>query len=757
MNNSVNVIVWAKKLSEAQNSTITSTVNSFKCFDQIQNGILELKKNHFDLVLIFLDDFKDFALSVLTDVKKENANIPIIVIVSSELQQFDFLQKGASTCITFEQFTPLVFKVLIGNSIKISELNRQVKDSKSQLKKLENRLSTIIGNTPMILFMLDLKGVFKLGLGKLWEQFKVDKQFVLGQNIGFVYQNYPEFINAFEKSVKGGVQKTVIHLNTIVFEIILTPVLDNKNEVKEILGVAHDITERAKGENSLIRAKKIAENTAKIKQEFIANMSHEIRTPMNAIVGFSGLLEETKLNNIQQDYVQSIKLSGENLLNLINSILDFSVIESGKISVNEEVFELSQVLNSIEKVLFISIKKKKILFEINLSSELPKELIGDPNLLNQVMVNLLSNAVKFTEKGKVCLNVNVLSRKKNELQMEFVVSDTGIGIPNVMLDKVFDSFTQVNPESNRKHGGTGLGLSIVKNIVQQLHGKISLQSELGKGTLFKVVIPFNTNESISTESSLPILPVDFSSQLKGLRILLAEDNTMNQKLVIMILKKFDVQIDLAETGIEALKAIKSNEYDMVLMDIQMPEMDGIEATKIIRNDFSEDKKNIPIIALTAHAFQEELDKCIEVGMNACVIKPIETNLFLKTIVANVQKSKQSLVMDISYLKDLSGDDEQMLKDIILTYQIEMPEIIHELNLALGKLDAKQLGRMAHKAKSSFKMLGMEVAFNALLDIEMSAKNNSFKGVSEMIYVVQNQFDMAMDKLMDTVLKQSKTL
>jgi CheY-like chemotaxis protein len=321
-----------------------------------------------------------------------------------------------------------------------------------------------------------------------------------------------------------------------------------------------------------------------------------------------------------------------------------------------------------------------------------------------------------------------------------------------MLDKVFESFTQVNPESNRKHGGTGLGLSIVKNIVTQLNGKISLESKLGKGSVFKVVIPFKMIENSSLNDVPLVNNIDYGLALKGLKILLAEDNTMNQKLVIMMLKKFDLKIDLAETGVEALKALKSNFYDLILMDIQMPDMDGIEATKIIRKDFPNDKKNIPIIALTAHAFQEELDKCIEVGMNAHVIKPIEIQDFLNTIVNCVNVSKRELVMDLSYLKGLSGGDHQMLKDIILTYQAEMPEILMELTKGFEKSDAQHLGRMAHKAKSSFKMLGMESANNALVQIEIKAKNNQLSGVNELIGLVQNQFEMAMKSLSESVLK-----
>jgi signal transduction histidine kinase/DNA-binding response OmpR family regulator len=741
------VAFWCKDDDLSRVEVLNSACNKVTIFTDLDNGLEELKKNHYDAIIISSLFDQNQVIAFLNKVIKRHKNLPILICKEDYNDHDALLKKGATDCLTNELFSKGVILHVINSSIRNADLHRQKRESMIQLKKLEERISTIVGNTPIILFMLDSAGIFKMGLGKLWETFKVNKQFVLGQNISDVYYEYPAIVDAYNHASQGAIQNISVNINDIIFEIVLTPVFDNKNEVREILGLAHDVTERARSEISLMKAKKLAENAAKMRQEFIANMSHEIRTPMNAIVGFTNLLDETKLDDIQNGYVHAVKLSSESLLALINSILDFSKIESGQLNHDHEAFDIHHVINSIDKVLLLKIQEKKIVFKQEVADEVPRDLLGDSNRLYQVLSNLLANSVKFTEKGEVNLKVDLVKKKDNVAILSFTVNDTGIGIPSHMIDRVFDSFIQVNSESNRKYGGTGLGLSIVKKIVRQLKGTIKLTSKLREGTKFVITIPFKIAENFSErKKKLKVANLNLTLP-KGLKILLVEDNLMNQKLVLMILKDYPVKVELAENGVEAIKALKINNYDLVLMDIQMPEMDGIEATKIIRNKFSEKKKNIPIIAMTAHAFQEEIDKCIMVGMNSHVIKPIDVENFITTINDCLkEKDEEQLFIDLSYLNSLLGNDQAMIAEIINTFKQETPLILAEIVKGISENDSDKILKMAHKAKASFKMFGMEKAVNALVKMENDGKVGDLSQVEMLQTIVSTQFKRAVEIL-----------
>jgi len=748
------VIYWCTKKEHPSVAVISEVSQKLVCFDDLTQGIEELKINHYDVVLVSagfdVNDIKDF----LGKLKKRHKNIPVLVFRSSYEDRDEIIDAGAIDCILQKLISEEVIYHLINTAIRGADLLRQKRESMVQLRRIESRINTIVGNTPIILFILDTSGVFKMGLGKLWDQFKVNKQFVLGQNIVEVYNEYPAIVDAYNHARKGEIQNVSVNINDIIFEIVLTPVIDNKNEVREILGLAHDVTERARSEMSLLKAKKLAEDAAKMRQEFIANMSHEIRTPMNAIVGFTNLLEETKLDNIQDGYVHAVKISSESLLGLINSILDFSKIESGLLTHDHESFDLKHVINSIDQVLMLKIQEKKISFTQKVAKNVPKELLGDSNRLYQVLSNLLANSVKFTEKGEVSLNISLVEQADNVAVLSFKVTDTGIGIPSHMIDRVFDSFIQVQSDSNRKYGGTGLGLSIVKKIVRQLKGEIKVESKLHHGSTFTVKIPFKLAENFSERKKKLSEPSPELQLPKGLRVLLVEDNLMNQKLVLLILSKFPVQVDMAENGVEAIKALKSNEYDVVLMDIQMPIMDGIEATKLIRKTFSEKKRNVPIIAMTAHAFQEELDKCILVGMNDHVTKPIDVVNFITTINTCLNDQEEDpVVIDLSYLRSILGNDQTLITEVIDSFKVETPQILFKMKEAVLAHDSDSMAKMAHKAKASFKMFGMEKAVSALVKLESDAKLEDLTHVEMLEKIVEDQFEKGLEILKSRNVKE----
>jgi CheY-like chemotaxis protein len=392
-----------------------------------------------------------------------------------------------------------------------------------------------------------------------------------------------------------------------------------------------DITDRIELENDLHEAKKIAEKNAKMKDLFLSNMSHEIRTPMNAITGFGRLLASTKLDNEQAEYTNSINIASTNLLNIINDILDFSKIESGQIVMEHIKFSLKEQIQNVRKILTFNAQIKNLEFKYYFDEKLPDMVMGDPTRLNQVMVNLLNNAIKFTEEGFVELRVEVVKKLENKTEVKFEINDSGIGIAPDKLEVIFDRFTQANTNTTRKYGGTGLGLSISKSLAELLGGELIVASEEGKGSTFSFNLLFE-NPMEAEESEIKL--VEPETGLYDTKILLVEDNLLNQKLALRVLQKRGFLADLAENGAEAVEILKTKTYDLILMDLQMPEMDGYQATTYIRNEM---KLQTPIIAMTAHSIVGEKAKCLDIGMNDYLPKPFDPNLLHSKILEYTKK------------------------------------------------------------------------------------------------------------------------
>jgi PAS domain S-box-containing protein len=393
----------------------------------------------------------------------------------------------------------------------------------------------------------------------------------------------------------------------------------NSDNTRFVLAFAKDITDEIEYQNNLIKLKETAEQTSKMKSEFLANMSHEIRTPLNGILGMSAILSETKLDAEQKEVVETIITSGDSLLIILNDILDYSKIEAGKIEFEHSEFNIAKCIQDVQNLFLYKAKEKGLDLLVEIDPLIPEFLIGDHFRIRQILINLIGNSLKFTSKGSIQIKLNFIAKNFDKREIQFQIIDTGIGIEEEKIGRLFQSFSQVDSSITRKFGGTGLGLAISSKLVNLMGGKLSVESEFGKGTnfYFNILLGFSL-EKQTKKADTEILKTTYSQNLK---ILVAEDNEINQKIAIKLFRKIGFEVVIANNGLEVLDQISKNHFDTIFMDMQMPELDGIEATKRIR--LNPDYNRIKIIALTANAMSSDKELCLLVGMNDYISKPFK--------------------------------------------------------------------------------------------------------------------------------------
>lgn len=488
-----------------------------------------------------------------------------------------------------------------------------------------------------------------------------------------------------------------------------SPVIDTEGNITRITHLLVDITNDVLSINTL-------EDLSRQKDHFIANISHELRSPIHAILGFSELLLEQEKDTSRSKQLRAIKVAGDSLLYLVNGILDLSKIESGLFQFDSANFKLDETIENVFSFLQVKADKKQVQFEYELNPNIPEVLIGDKYRLSQVLVNLLDNALKFTEHGHVKLAVSLKESDPENVTLTFTVSDTGIGIPSNKLESIFERFTQAEENTSQKYGGTGLGLNICKLLVEKQGGSILARSTENVGTEFIFELSFGIAEKEESEK----ISNDSAEyhKIRG-RILMCEDNEMNRYLAQQLFSGTELELDMAENGVEGIRLFKEKVYDLVLMDIQMPEMNGYEATRIIRNEL---KSPIPIIALTAHFIFKEKENCLSLGMNDYLSKPFrKAELFEKIVYwMNYQHEQNESFEDrlsLELLHEASGGDREFEKQMLELFLTNSEEALQLIQTAYDHGEFTRIPKEAHKLRSSFGLLGMDLTILDRLEKE----------------------------------------
>ncbi|WP_018477927.1 PAS domain-containing hybrid sensor histidine kinase/response regulator [Pontibacter roseus] len=610
-----------------------------------------------------------------------------------------------------------------GEVMKLQSASRDITDrrlSEDALKNSEKKYRDLIKYSQAYICTHDMEGRILAVNPYLMQMLGYTEQEIVGKELKNFFpllhrQHFPAYLEQIQTNrVVDGVlcilnkQKEERYLYYQNYKV------SEEGQEAYVIGIAQDITDRMQTERELKKAKEAAEESARVKENFLANMSHEIRTPLNGILGMAGLLNKTPLKEDQQNYLKIINQSADNLLVVINDILDIAKIESGKLELESIPFHVDETVQAAFQTLRYKAEEKEIALVLGDQQLGHTVLEGDPYRLNQILLNLLNNAIKFTDEGSVTLSARTLEETSSTLTIEFAVTDTGIGVPEDKKDFIFEGFTQAYSSTTRKYGGTGLGLSICKNLVERQGGDIWVENNPTGGSTFKFMLTYPKSSKTLPEATEQTA-IDFRS-LGEVRVLLAEDNEVNVFLAKAIMEDWGFKLDVAVNGQEAVELVNQHTYDIILMDIQMPELSGIDATHIIREHQDERIAQLPIIALTANALKGDAEKYLNAGMNDYVSKPFEEEVLFSKIAAllphklsggkltvpgkAIQTSTLEPMYSLDVIRKMSRNNTAFLNRAMQLFTDTVPGTVQDMRLAVQREDWQQVSSLAHKLKST---------------------------------------------------------
>jgi PAS domain S-box-containing protein len=670
------------------------------------------------------------------------------------------------------------------------------KEFEEKVRLSEKRYRDIFNHSQALIWTHDLDGRLMSVNPAFCKALGYDEQEMLGRNILDLNpeKDQPAFREEYIKAIRdagSAVSGEFCVLNKEGQEIYL--LYKNFRREEEglepyVIGFAQDITERIQMERELRITKQLTDEVARAKESFLAHMSHEIRTPMNGILGIASLLNKTRLDSQQRNYLQLIQESANNLLVIVNDILDLEKIVAGKLQLEQIPFKIvDKIAKTIQSFIYRAEEKELgLIFQNSIPADLVVE--GDPYRLSQVLNNILGNALKFTEEGHINISTAITEQQDEEIIVEITIRDTGIGISKDQLKTIFEPFGQADATISRKYGGTGLGLAISKNMIEMQNGELLVESEQGKGSAFTIRVPYHlSKEDMQENDTSP--EIDYKSLGKR-KVLVAEDVELNQYLARHILESWGVDVVITGNGREALEALEGALFDCILMDVQMPEMDGIEATQRIRRMPDPVKANIPIIALTANALKGDSEKYLSAGMSDYLAKPFDEARLFRVISRNLARYENSVgssttgaasasavnaitmqatqiplknnnnmipgnakLYDLTMVQSVSGGDEGFIRKMVTLFIDTVPQNMQDLKQALQEENWELVGKTAHKLKSTIDSMGIKSIRQEIRTVETNARQKQFlQEIPALIATIDSVIGECIVQLQDEILK-----
>lgn len=713
--------------------------------DRYEQGIESALLDSFDCIFVDYNLPGYTGLQFIKEYRRRGGESPLVIITShgDEKLAVETMKSGACDYIPKSSITAETVGKSIRYAMKIKDSQSNTTRIERALVETEQKLNAVVSKSPLILFSINESGFFTLFKGKAMESLSLEEGDVIGKSVFEIWNRLPVKLQDVKKALLGEEFIQLTQFNNSFFEVHYIPSRSADGTFTGVMGIATDITGHKEQEKELKNQIILSTETQRIKEQFLANMSHEIRTPIHGIIGITKIVLQSELKKEQNNYLNAIKKSADNLLVIINDILDFSKIEAEKMTFENTCFNLNDLINTIIELFKTRADEKNIKLVFEDDASLSQLVKGDPVRLSQIINNLIGNAIKFTHSGSVSLILNKIESNDKCTMIGFRVKDTGIGIPQNKLATIFDSFSQAGNDIARKYGGTGLGLSIAKKLVELQGGTIHVESKVNAGTTFSFTIPFNNpepGEMETAEKKVADKHIDFKKKIK---MLVVEDNDINRLIINKHIIDWGFEHDVAENGVIALEKLQNNDYDLVLMDIEMPEMNGYEAAEKIRSTFSGDKKSIPILAMTAHATSTEKEKCYTAGMNDYVSKPFDPtevkNKIIELVYPTSKENRaeevfetpkenlkpstpQKRLTDLTFLHEMSGGgNSSFFKEFIALFVQNIPLSLTDLEEGVKDKDWEKVRQAAHKMKPSVNYVGLKQTYEIVMKVEKFSK------------------------------------